>query len=194
MEVVTKSCKQLWVHKPFSESQIIRTLEPVKVIWSVEVVDESLVDAWLELFEVVARGQKIEELVKNFEENVSHFDREKFVGLNQVVLVHLVESRVELGAFEIFERRQRSQYSLLILKLGERQIVGITTINVADGDVSFSQSLEVLKVLHQMWAGKHYWKGRLYHAYSGGACWLYVWVLECQGEDELEKRLCDVEL
>ena len=45
-----------------------------------------------------------------------------------------------------------------------------------------------------MCTGEHNRKGRLNHANSGGACWLYVRVLECQREDELEKRLSDVEL
>ena len=148
MEVVTESGKQLRVHQSFRESQVICALEPVKVITTVEIVDKSLLDAWFELVEVVTRGQKIKELVKHFEENVSHFNREKFVGLNQVVLVHLVEGRVKLGAFEILERRQRSQHSLLILELGERQIVGIAAVDVANGDVIFSESFKVLKVLY----------------------------------------------
>ena len=109
-------------------------------------------------------------------------------------MVHLVEGRVELGALEVFQSRQRAQNFLFILKLREFYIVSVASINVTDGDMTLAKILEILEILHKMTAGKQDGEWALDHANSLRTRRLHVRVLECEREDELEQRLGNVEL
>ena len=127
-------------------------MEPVKVGICPEIVQEYLFFARFDLLKVLAIRYEVQKLVEYAKEYVPHFDSEPFVIKQKVLVIDLLEGRVEFGTFEVLESGKRAQDAFLVFQLWEVEVVGEATIDVADCDVLLSPIFlfEVLEMLHCM--------------------------------------------